>query len=303
VALYASVFLFLAPACLGARLPTGIVFISTNDIHLQVFSVAPDGSGKRQLTHGDTMSAWAEGSPDGKRIVFASIRDGALALLTMDADGANQQSVFDFPAGDMDPTWSPDSQHLAFVRYVAPGDPRIYTSTADGQDERDLQGRPDMAWSPSWAHTGGKIAYVRPFHGIAVVDARTERSELVIPGGGSAPTWSADGGELAYVRWLADSTDIYVSDLEGENTRQLTNHPAHDREPAWSPDGATILFESRRDRDWNLYAMDPDGGNLRRVTDEPTQDYGPSWLGGGQLAVAAVGRRWLPWAALKLRSR
>jgi len=61
-----------------------------------VFTIRPDGSGLRQLTHArggkvnNGADAW---SPDGKRIAFVSNRAGAYQIYVMNADGTHATAV------------------------------------------------------------------------------------------------------------------------------------------------------------------------------------------------------------------
>ena len=275
----------LSHASLYARAPTAILFTSSRDVSHQIFAIAPTGGEIRQLTRGETMSAWPDGSPDGKRVAFGSRRDGDAALWTMDADGANQRRVFPAPTNDMGPTWSPDGQHIAFTRFGPALDYRIYTATADGREARDVLGEPGGTVA-EWSPDGRVIAYRVLLGDAAIADVESGDTRAVAPNVGASPTWSADSRELAYYSAGGGATDIYVSDLQGKNVRRLTNHPAHDREPEWSPDGTTIAFESMRDRTSQIYLMEPDGGNLRRVTQDRKQNRSPTWLG----AVASPSR-------------
>ena len=64
-----------------------------------------DGSNQRRLTNNpasDFKSSW---SPDGKRIAFASDRDGDMEIYVMDADGSNQQNLTKNRHDDYGPAW------------------------------------------------------------------------------------------------------------------------------------------------------------------------------------------------------
>lgn len=69
-----------------------------------------------------------------------------------------------------------------------------------------------------------------------------------------------------YVWPIFDSFDIYVSDLDGNIQRKLTDQPGYDAEATISPDGKKIVFTSTRSGDLELYTMDIDGSNVKQVT-------------------------------------
>lgn len=56
-------------------------------------------------------------SPDGKRVIFTSDRDGDLELYTMDLDGSNIQRITYTPGYDGGPYFSYDSSMICW-RYV-----------------------------------------------------------------------------------------------------------------------------------------------------------------------------------------
>ncbi len=77
-----------------------------------------------------------------------------------------------------------------------------------------------------------------------------------------------------YVWPVYDSFDIFVADLEGTITGQLTNEPGYDAEATVSPKGDKIVFTSTRSGDLELYTMNIDGSNVQQITDELGYDGG-----------------------------
>ena len=73
----------------------------------QIWLVNADGTGKRKLTTAPRDSWSPDWSPDGKRIAFASQRDGNYEIYVMNADGSDQRRLTRDPADDYHPVWSP----------------------------------------------------------------------------------------------------------------------------------------------------------------------------------------------------
>lgn len=77
-----------------------------------------------------------------------------------------------------------------------------------------------------------------------------------------------------YVWPVYDTFDIFVSDLEGNITGQLTDQPGYDAEATVSPQGDKIVFTSTRSGDLELYTMNIDGSDVQQITDELGYDGG-----------------------------
>ncbi len=71
-----------------------------------------------------------------------------------------------------------------------------------------------------------------------------------------------------YIWPLYPEYDIFIADLNGKITKQLTNNPGYDAEATISPDGKTMLFTSTRDGDIDLYTMDLKSGKVKRLTNQ-----------------------------------
>ena len=54
------------------------------------------------------VDAYPSPSPDGRRIVFHSNRDGSNQVYAVDADGSHLARFTDYPGGSLTPKWSPD---------------------------------------------------------------------------------------------------------------------------------------------------------------------------------------------------
>jgi len=75
--------------------------------------------------------------------------------------------------------------------------------------------------------------------------------------------------KMAYVKKLGQAKEIFVSDYDGTNERQLTKTGAINISPAFSPDGQTIYFTSFRDGDPQLFRVTVADGVVKKMTSFP----------------------------------
>lgn len=66
--------------------------------------------------------------------------------------------------------------------------------------------------------------------------------------------------------------DIWVSDRDGDNPRQLTTRRAPEMMPQFSPDGKTIAFSATYDGNTDVYTIPVSGGQPTRLTWHPGAD-------------------------------
>jgi Tol biopolymer transport system component len=93
-----------------------------------------------------------------------------------------------------------------------------------------------------------------------------------------------------YVWPIYDSFDIFVSDLNGNIIKQLTDTKGYDAEATVSPLGDKIVFTSIRSGDLELYTMDLDGSNVKQITHELGYDGGAFFSPDGKMLVFRASR-------------
>ncbi len=86
------------------------------------------------------------------------------------------------------------------------------------------------------------------------------------------------------------SFDIFVADLNGKITKQLTDSPGYDAEATLSPDGTMIVFTSIRSGDLELWTMNMDGTNPKQVTNGLGYDGGAFFSPDGKKLVFRASR-------------
>lgn len=93
-----------------------------------------------------------------------------------------------------------------------------------------------------------------------------------------------------YLWPVFDTYDIFVADLNGKITKQLTDSPGYDAEAVVSPKGDKILFTSTRGGDLDLWIMDIDGKNPKQITHELGYDGGAFFNADGTKIVFRASR-------------
>jgi len=240
--------------------------------HIQLFSVRPDGTGRRQLTHlTDSDAVGASWSPDGTRIVFArdylhGKRNRHLDVVTMDADGRHLRAI-GLKGLNGWPIWSPDGRRILFVHAGGFG-----TIAAAGRQAGSIPLNGDIE-SPTFSPDGRQVAFWRPEHGGASLyvvgsDGTGLRRVKTFPKGiADKIDWSPDGSRIAFSTPDFDrpglSANVYTVRPDGTGLAQLT----HDRGgtidnglDSWSPDGTKIAFVSNRSGTYKIYSMSSTNG-------------------------------------------
>ena len=237
------------------------------DKGFDVFALSRPPSEPTNLTDAngnDLAPAW---SPDGRRLAFASTRDGDPHVFVAERDGGRLRDV---TAGG-EPAWSPDGRRLAFARPEGAGSD-VWVVDADGGRARRLAAGEWPAWSPD----GRRIAVDR---GGEVYVASPDGGRPVPLTRGRLPAWSPDGRALAFTSDRGGSDDVYVLTLRTSAVRRLTSDAADDWAPAWSPDGRRLLFVSDRDGRDQLFTIGSDGGGLTQLTEDDEDKDRPAWSG------------------------
>jgi len=123
-----------------------------------------DGSNARNLTRDSATNYEMAWSPDGRRIVFASTREGDWEIYVMAADGAGSQRLTYSPGRDAHPAFTPDGSRIMFQSprdYGIADEVDLYVMDADGGNQRRLVVAPGFDGVPVPSPDGQRIAFQR----------------------------------------------------------------------------------------------------------------------------------------------
>lgn len=209
-----------------------------------IFVADASGANLKQLTKTQGYDAEATMSPNGKKIVFTSVRDGDLDIYSMDADGRNVRRLTTEVGYDGGPFYSPDSQWIVYRAHHP-------------QTERERADYLALL----------KENLIRPTTlDIWVMKADGSGKRRVTQNGKAnfAPYFFPDGKRIIFSSNMDDprgrNFDLYAINLDGTGLERLTFNNTFDGFPMFSPDGKKIVFASNRNAakegDTNVFIAD-----------------------------------------------
>jgi Tol biopolymer transport system component len=183
----------------------------------RIYTIRPDGSGRRLLRTGTASAYWPTWSPDGKRIAFSTELTPVAhtsraagggprrwvwsAIYAVGLDGSHRQLVARMGAA---PDWSPDGKTIAY-------------------------------WAPACTglrNENGRTRLVTPNARDVTPHSRSHRCDGIGPKGSPIAAWSPDGSRLAVRAW----NGLYLLEADGSH---VTAVPGTDgfgnSRPVWQP--------------------------------------------------------------------
>jgi len=220
------------------------------DDAFEIYSAKQDGADLVNLTHSPGYDAEGAFSPDGKEIVFCSLRAAfPLEKLSpelrarydkdaswfgdiyiMNADGSNVRRLTDAPGYDGGPFFSPDGQRIVCRHFEENGAiADVWTMKTDGSDKRRITDFKSMSWAPFYHPSGEYIIFTSNKLGfenfeLFMVDADGEREPVRVTftqGFDGLPVFSPDGKKLCWTsgRTTDGKGQLFLADWSDEAAR------------------------------------------------------------------------------------
>jgi Tol biopolymer transport system component len=209
-----------------------------------IFMADYNGKIVRQLTNTPGYDAEATISPDGRKMVFTSMRDGDLDLYVMDLKSGKIKRITDGLGYDGGAWFSPDGKKLIWrasrpksedeikeyrdllkENLVAPTRMEVWVADADGSNARQVSSFGQANWAPAFLPDSKRIIFA---------------------------------SNHEYKRGFP--FNLYTMDENGGNLQKVSRDKGFDAFPMFSPDGRQIVFCSNRNnggtRDTNIFVAE-----------------------------------------------
>ena len=195
-----------------------------------IFTANPDGSDLKRLTSTPGYDAEATIAPNGKKIVFTSVRDGDLDIYTMDPDGRNVKRLTTELGYDGGPFFSYDSQWIVYRAY--------HPQTEEEKKEyRSLLHQ-------NLIHPTTLDLWVMK------ADGSQKHQVTHSTAANFAPYFFPDGKRIIFASNMADPKgrdfDLYMVNIDGTGLERITYNPTFDGFPMFTYDGKKLVFASNR---------------------------------------------------------
>ena len=237
---------------------------NTRKPHLWI--VAVNGGEARRLTPATgTGEDRVRFSPDGKRVLFESSRDGASQIWVQDFDTSSgtltgePRKVTNISTEASGGLWSPDGKSILFVSSVYPDckDDACNKQRDEEQAKSKVKAKifTQLMFRHWTSYFDGKYSH------LFLVSADGGVARDLTPGAHDVPPFSLggqdqyqfspDGQEVAFtsnideVQATSTNSDVFIVPVAGGTPKKITTNPGSDGTPMYSPDGKYIAYRSQ----------------------------------------------------------
>src|SRR3954463_14070041 len=201
-----------------------------------IYTATPDGKDIKKLVNSPGYDAEATVSPNGKKIVFTSERDGDLELYSMNIDGSNVKRLTFEPGYDGGAFYSPDNKMIVY-RGSHPTDPKLIQRDKDLLAQNLIVPTVFEVW-------------------VMNTDGSYKRQVTKLNAASFAPFFTPDGKRIIFCTNYFDpdkgnrrkqpNFDLAVINIDGTGLERITYNESFDGFPMFSPNGKKLVFASNR---------------------------------------------------------
>ena len=209
-----------------------------------IFKADLNGNIVKQLTTAKGYDAEGTLSPDGKKMIYCSDKEGDLDLYIMDMASGKEKKMTNTLGYDGGAWFSPDGKKIVWrasrpsteaavkeykellaAGFVAPTHMEVWVADADGTNAKQITYLQQANWAPNFTPDSKHIIFC---------------------------------SNHEYKRGFP--FNMYLTDLNGDGLEKISRDKGFDAFPMFSPDGKKIIFSSNRNnggtRDTNLFMAD-----------------------------------------------
>ena len=209
-----------------------------------IFMADLDGKIVKQLTHSKGYDAEATLSPDGKKMIYTSVKDGDIDLYMMDLQTGKEKRITNTPGYDGGAWFSPNGKKIIWrasrpqtpeavqsykellaENLVAPTQMEVYIADAEGSNVHQVTQLGQANWAPAFMPDSKHIIFA---------------------------------SNHEYKRGFP--FNLYTMQEDGSQLQKISRDKGFDAFPMFSPNGKQIVFCSNRNnggtRDTNIFIAD-----------------------------------------------
>ncbi len=209
-----------------------------------IFMADLEGNIVKRLTTSKGYDAEATLSPDGKKMIYTSDKDGDIDLYIMDLKTGKEKRITNTLGYDGGAWFSPDGKKIIWrasrpkteaeikeykdllaENMVAPTNMEVYISDADGKNVKQVTSFGNANWAPAYMPDSKRIIF-----------ASNHQSKRGFP------------------------FNLFIINEDGTGLQKISAEKSFDAFPMFSPDGKKIIFCSNRNnggtRDTNIFIAD-----------------------------------------------
>ncbi|MCC6366934.1 MAG: PD40 domain-containing protein [Bryobacterales bacterium] len=241
----------------------------------------------RQLTNGGE-NAEAYWSPDGKRLIFQSTRDGGQCdqIYIMNADGSNPHMVSTGKGRTTCGYFLPDNRHI------------VYASTHEAGG----------ACPPPADRSKGYVWAVYPGYDIylATDEGKIVKKLTTAPGYDAEATVNFRTKKIVYTSLESGDLDLWTMGLDGSGKKRLTMEKGYDGGAVFSRDGKKLVWRANHPAGvqmtryldllkdnltspmkMEIMVADSDGKNAKQITNFGCASFAPAFTPDGKRILFA----------------
>ncbi len=243
-----------------SKLKGRLVFVSDRAGSLDLWTMKANGTDPRPLTRDAFPDADPRWSPDGRAILYTTLRGGFPEVWTMKRDASGAVKVC---AGSQ-AAWAPDGKAILLIR-----DNQAWVrDLSSGQEKKVVPDAWERCGVPAW-HPGGKSFAVASRHeetiGIYLLSSDgKEPRRLKTAEGACTPCFSKDGRKLLF---QTVKGRVHQMGLDGKGEEPVTFGADIQHDGRYSPDGRHLLFSRApaAEGPWQICVADLESDDLDSV--------------------------------------